>query len=179
MAWRQSCRCFWAIFVFVVVAGILGVLFIYSGIYNVGASYEDSAVAEWVLETTAKYSVARHAKGIEAPPLDDPMMIAMGLGHYREMCAGCHGAPGKERGPGAMAMNPQPPELAHEVEEWKPNELFWITKNGIRMSGMMAWGKNHSDEDLWTIIAFLQTLPGMTAEEYKAMSEKASPMRDH
>ena len=58
--------------VLIVVAAVLGVAFIYSGIYNVAASHSDSALAEWVFSTTTDHSVKRHAKGIAAPALDDP-----------------------------------------------------------------------------------------------------------
>ena len=46
-------------------------------------------------------------------------------------------------------------------------ELFWVTKNGIRMTGMPAWGPTHNDKDIWSVVAFVQTLPNLGPEEYK------------
>lgn len=62
-------------------------------------------------------------------------------------------------------LRPQPPPLADVVAEWSAAELFWIIKHGIRMTGMPAWGPTHGDEEVWAIVAFVQTLPTMSAEE--------------
>ena len=47
-------------------------------------------------------------------------------------------------------------------------ELFWITKHGIKMSGMPGWA-DHSDEELWATVAFLRKLPAMTPEDYATL----------
>ena len=49
-------------------------------------------------------------------------------------------------------------------------ELFWIVQNGIRMTGMPAFGPTHKDEEIWKIVAFLRHLPALTPEEEKALS---------
>jgi len=43
---------------------------------------------------------------------------------------------------------------------------------GIKMSGMPAIGQSHSDEDIWSIAAFVRQLPTMTPEQYKAMEKR-------
>ncbi len=48
-------------------------------------------------------------------------------------------------------------------------ELFWVTKNGIRFTGMPAWGPSMTDAQIWDITAFLTTLPEMTAADYDAL----------
>jgi mono/diheme cytochrome c family protein len=160
----------------VVVLGGVGVWFVYSGIFSVAATYPDSAPADWLLSTTMDNSVKRHARGIAVPALDDPAKIGMGLGHYREMCVECHGAPGVPIGVVGRGLNPAPPELTEAAGDWKPNELFWITKNGVRMSGMPAWGVTHSDEAIWAIVAFVQRLPTMTPAQYRALNREAPPL---
>jgi mono/diheme cytochrome c family protein len=45
-------------------------------------------------------------------------------------------------------------------------QMFWIIKNGIKMSGMASYGKVHNDDEIWNIVAFVQRLPKMTPEEY-------------
>ena len=127
----------WIVVIVAVLAG-LGVAFINSGIYNVAATYPDIAPVAWVMGHTMDNSVKRHAAGIEVPPLDDPKMLQLGLSHYREMCTECHGAPGVEIGAAGKGLNPDPPELTEAASDWKPNELFWITKYGVRMTGMPA-----------------------------------------
>jgi mono/diheme cytochrome c family protein len=46
--------------------------------------------------------------------------------------------------------------------------MFVIVKDGIKMTGMPAWGTTHSDSALWAIVAFLQRLQTLTPETYKA-----------
>lgn len=175
MASRRTPGCFGGIIGAIAVLVLLAVLFIYLGIYNVAATYPDKAPVRWVLDTTMEHSVKRHAAGIKTPPLNDPAMVRLGLSHYRQMCVGCHGAPGVAVGEFAQGLNPRPPGLVESVSDWKPNELFWITKYGVRMTGMPAWDVTHSDKEIWAVVAFLQKLPSLTPEQYQAMSRQAPP----
>ena len=145
------------------------VIFIYSGWYNVSAMNEESGISEWVLTTTMDNSVESRSKNISVPDLNDPLMIKEGFEHYNEMCVSCHGAPGKEETELSKGLNPPVPYLVEHAEEMDPRELFWVTKNGIKMTGMPAWGKTHSDEKIWAIVAFMKKLPDMSAEEYEKM----------
>jgi mono/diheme cytochrome c family protein len=126
-----------------------------------------------ILSTTMDNSVRAHAKGITVPPLGDAGMVREGFRHYREMCVDCHLAPGIDSSEISEGLLPGPPRLQEEVEEWTPEELFWITKNGVKMTGMPAWGPTHSDAQIWAIVAFLEKLPQMTAEQYREMDRTA------
>ena len=50
-----------------------------------------------------------------------------------------------------------------------PAHHFWVIKHGIKASGMPAWGKSMNDEYIWNMVAFLQGLPKLNAEQYRAM----------
>jgi mono/diheme cytochrome c family protein len=153
-------------------AGAL-LLFIYSGLYDVAASTPDAGAVGWALGTIQSRSVHRRAKEVTVPPLDDPAMIRQGGVHYHQMCATCHGAPGVSISVIGQGLNPPPPELAGAAEE--PGELFWVTKHGIKMTGMPAFGVTHDDEELWAVVAFLQKMPQMSPEEYQAAVRAAEP----
>lgn len=155
---------------------VAALAFIYSGAYNVAASERDPAWIRWILHTTMERSVEAHAEGIKPPAeiaLNDPGVIRHGFEHYNEMCIACHGAPGVRPGEAHAGLNPQPPNLAVHAKEMSPGELFWVVKHGVRMTGMPAWGPTHSDDRIWAIVAFLKTLPGMTAEQYAAMRRES------
>jgi mono/diheme cytochrome c family protein len=70
---------------------------------------------------------------------------------------------------------PQPPKLQKSARRWTPSELFWIIKNGVKMTAMPAWGPTHSAEKIWSMVAFLQKLPDMTPVQYKEMDRQAGP----
>lgn len=162
-----------------VVLGLLGGLFIYSGVFNVAATYPDPKPVFWLLLKTSSRSIRHHAADIAVPTgLDDPAMIEAGLGHYRVMCQTCHGAPGVQPDDLAKGLNPHPPGLIRAAKFWKPNELFWVTKYGVRMTGMPAWAPTHTDEEIWQITAFMEQMPTMTPAQYQAMSKTAPPMKD-
>ena len=152
-----------------------GIVVMYSGVYNVAASYPHSQIARWVLHTTMKNSVRAHAEKAPPPPTDLASLENMGLRYYREMCVQCHGAPGVEPAEAGKGLRPEPPDLAEVVPEWSDKELFWIVKHGIRFTGMPAWGPTHDDKEIWSIVAFAKKLPSMTAKEYHALVDKLAP----
>ena len=157
---------------------ITGLALIYSGVINVAASNPHSALTEWVLSTASDHSIRYHAKDIKAPSVDDRVMVLAGFHHYQEMCVGCHLAPGIESSEIRKGLMPTPPKLQETAKEWTPAELFWVIKNGVKMTGMPAWGATHSDKKIWDIVAFVKQLPHMTAGQYKAMVVAAGPEHD-
>ncbi len=147
---------------------------IYSGRYNVSALYPDSGIVFWILDTTREKSVKAHAAGIRTPADFASLNPTKGFVHYNTTCVICHGAPGVKASEINKGLNPRPPDLKEAGAEGSPPELFWIVKNGIRMTGMPAFGPTHDDEKIWTIVAFLKKLPGISAKEYRALAKKTA-----
>lgn len=139
---------------------------IYTGVYNVAATEGHTAIARWAFDTTMYRSIEARAEDIKIPqPLGD---LAAGAAEYKAMCEHCHAGPGVERAEWARGMLPQPPHLTEHAAEWEPNQIFWLVKHGVKMTGMPAFGPTHGDETVWDITAFVKQLPGMTAQEYAA-----------
>lgn len=145
----------------------LGAGFIYSGDFNVAATSPHWPVTYWAMETVRVHSIKMHAAGIVPPDnLDDQAKVVMGTEHFAAHCAVCHGAPGVPKGEIAEGLYPPPANLAVAAQHYTPAELFWIIKNGIKMTGMPSWS-DHSDDELWGTVAFLKKLgAGMSAQEY-------------
>jgi mono/diheme cytochrome c family protein len=154
---------------------LAGLGFIYSGVYDVAASTPDTGLIAWALETTQHRSVHRAAEAFEetaqVPDLEDPERIRNGFVHYYEMCVACHGAPGVPISEIGQGLNPYPPELASESEG--PAESFWVVKNGIKMTGMPAFGLTHSDDEIWDIVAFMNRMPKLSPQQYQQMIAEA------
>ena len=150
--------------------------YIYSGWYDVSAMNEESGISKWALETTMDNSVESRSKNISIPYLNDSLMIKEGFEHYNEMCVSCHGAPGKEETELSKGLNPPAPYLVEDAKNMDPREIFWVTKYGIKMTGMPAWGKTHSDKKIWAIVTFVKKLPNMSAEEYEKMENTYATM---
>ena len=66
-------------------------------------------------------------------------------------------------------LQPDPPDLKKVAGQRQPSELFWVIKNGIKMTGMPGFGVSGvSDDEIWKIVAFVKKWPSVTAEDYKA-----------
>ena len=171
------------IVVLLCLAALAAASFIYSGVYDVAASEPHSAVSQWVLHTTMRRSVSARAKSVDAPAQFSQDQVRAGGSEFREMCVDCHGAPGQERGEVGKGLNPSPPDLAEAGSSWSSAEIFWILKNGIKMTGMPAFGPTHSDDVLWSIVAFVkQKLPQLTPEDFKSLGSgerSPTPAGDH
>jgi mono/diheme cytochrome c family protein len=153
--------------VLMVLAG-LGAVFIYTGVYNIGADAPHSRLAFGILEQLRDRSIVSHSSGIAVPrDLSDPKRIAAGAGLYQEMCTGCHLAPGMEKTEMAQGLYPAAPELARG-NDLSPAEQFWVIKHGVKLSAMPAWGKTHEDQLIWDMVAFIRQMPKLSPEQYKA-----------
>lgn len=153
---------------------VAALVFIYSGWYNVSANSAHGAAARRLFGTVMRNSVRAHARHIVPPELSSQMARA-GAGHFKEHCAECHGAPGVERGDIGRGLTPRPPKLADTAQNWSAGELYWIVRNGIKMTGMPAWDASHSDEEIWQTVAFVRLLPRMSPAEYQQMVTQAGP----
>ncbi len=149
-----------------------GLLFVWSGIYSVGASAGHWAITRVFLEFALRSSVRTHSFFIDPPPLDDDDMVRLGAGHFAGGCAPCHGSPGEPRNPITRNMLPPPPRLSDPFSHWEPQELFWIVENGIKYTGMPAWVSPVRPDEVWTVVAFLKRLGTLSAEDYAAMSKR-------
>ena len=158
-----------ALAIFVVLLAGVGLIYIYAGAYNVAATDPHLGAVYRVLNTTQVQSVRAHAEELNEPLPSDSAALQTGFHHFEEMCVTCHGAPGVSPSEIGKGLNPEPPELSEMVERYSPGELYWIVKNGLKMTGMPAFGPTHSEEELRGMVAFLQQLPGLTPEEYQAM----------
>lgn len=177
---------------FTLFAVLGGSLFIYSGIYPIGADTPHYRLTYWVLETLRERSVSRAAQDIKVPEnLNSSDRLLAGGADYNDMCAGCHLKPGKTQSDFTLGLYPSPPNLsvvtdehghAHSTSEISDESLkrqFWTIKHGIKASGMPAWGPTHSDERIWNMVAFLQRLPTLSRDQYQILTARGDTIESH
>ena len=155
----------------------LGLLF--SGIYNVAATDRHSDLGAWVLSTAMRRSVEYHAS---AQPFDARLAqqdTKQGFAEFNEKCVQCHGAPGRDRGEIGKGLRPRAPRLTDASRRWTDAQLFWIIKFGVKMTGMPAFGETHDDSRILNIVAFVKTLHGMTAAQYRELEEDRNLHHHH
>jgi mono/diheme cytochrome c family protein len=170
---------FAGVVVTVLVVLAIGGFVLGTGRFNVAATappdFADK-LAPWVLDK----SIERGAKSVTDPVSKDPNAVALGLSHYRENCLPCHEVPGVDAAEFHEGMNPSPPDMdAQAVQHQSDAELFWVIKNGIRMTGMPAFGVNHKDEEIRHIVAFVRHVPQLTDAERQALKTGAGEEHHH
>lgn len=81
----------------------------------------------------------------------------------------------QRRYPVRQRLYPKPPDLRlAETQKLSDGELFWIVENGIRFTGMPAFGGSHGSQDDWKLVLFIRHLPQLTMEERVEM-ERDNP----
>jgi mono/diheme cytochrome c family protein len=153
-----------------------GLLYIYSGFYEMGADAPHWRATHGLVTLLRDRSIAVHSANLQVPDLEDSALILKGAGHYAAMCVGCHLAPGIEKSEIRPGLYPRPPNLAQV--HIAPTVAFWAIKHGIKMSAMPAWGASHDDPTIWSMVAFLQKLPDMSPAQYKEIVARAPPDED-
>lgn len=157
-------------------AALGAVAFVQSGLYDVSATQPHTHPVYRLVEHTMHRAVQRRARSIEVPPLQDAALLQRGAACYRDHCLACHGGPGVAPGAAARGMQPLPGPLIDAPARWRPAELFWLTRHGIKMSGMPAWGHRLHEDEIWAVVAYVGTLPGLSPQAFRAgMAPSAGP----
>lgn len=104
--------------------------------------------------------ISRAARAVPASTVpNDSAAISAGEGIYGMECASCHGADGRTPTPIGKAMYPRVPSLASPaVQQLSDKELFWIIKNGVRLSGMPGFGGIDTDQEIWQTVYYVRSL---------------------
>ena len=123
----------------------------------------EPGTAETCLATKAKRFLIQRAsrRAIPPPPADLQTSIKAGDKLFGTECGQCHGLDGRKPTDAGRWMYPRAPDLtSREVQRYSDRELFWIVKNGIRLSGMPGFGRVEPDDHIWNLVHFVRTLPG-------------------
>lgn len=116
---------------------------------------------ETSMATSAKrWMIGRAAqKEVKPGPASNAASVENGDMLYGMDCDSCHGKDGRHATETGRGMYPRVPDLgAPEVQGWSDAELFWIIKNGVRFSGMPAFGKTQNDKEIWDLVHYVRTL---------------------
>jgi mono/diheme cytochrome c family protein len=118
---------------------------------------------ETFLATVVKQFLVRQSSREGIPPASTNLQesIAEGDKLYATDCSMCHGSDGHRLSDSGRWMYPRASDLTSPlVQRYSDRELFWIVKNGIRLSGMPAFGRVESDEYIWNLVHYVRTMQG-------------------
>ena len=161
--------------VLAIIVAVAAAAFFFGGFYSIAATEQDPGVVAWALVHVREASIDRHATDTPPGSLEDAATVKAGAHAFADRgCANCHGGPGVGWAKFSEGLNPGPPDLKDVVGGLEPRELFWVVKNGIKMTGMPSFGAiGVPDQEIWSIVAFLKKLPTVSEADYKAWSTSA------
>ncbi len=164
-----------------VMAGIVGVvggslLYARLGLINPRADIPVSSVESSVAMKFLDASLDRRAPDEKNPVGASEAELTAGMKLFQSNCAGCHGDINQEESPMAESFYPRAPQFIHDAPDMPGNQNFYLIKHGIRYSGMPAWGRAMTDQQIWQVVGFLSAmdkLPESVQGEWRALSKHA------
>jgi len=162
---------------FLMILALAG-LWWYVRVHGFSARAEPAAFEEFVAERLRHLSVAAKDRDLKNPvPLNEET-LADGRAHFADHCFICHGNDGRGETEIGKGLYPKAPNMRdHDTQELTDGEIFYIIKNGVRFTGMPAWGDPESqtdDEANWKLVHFIRHLPSITPQEIEEM-ERLNP----
>lgn len=112
------------------------------------------------------------SSNLKVPVLDDPAIIQRGAAHYEIVCAGCHASPAAPNQANHLRLTPPAPRLHLRSDDWLPEVVFLTVKHGVPNTAMPAWPAQGRDDEVWSMVAFLQVLPDLDAASYTALARR-------
>ena len=137
---------------------------------------QPGAVERWMARRARAMAVPTGAKERANPVPVSPEVLAEARAHWADHCASCHANDGSGDVVMGKRMYPPAPDMRKPAtQSMTDGELFYIIQNGVRFTGMPAWGGSDQDaEESWKLVHFIRHLPEVTLEERKQM-EKLNP----
>lgn len=162
-----------AFIVLVVIAGVAGGVLAYSiARRGLSARAEPSQVEELVARTMRRLATPREMRTMTNPVEPTEAVLTEGLEHFADHCAVCHANNGSGDTEIGRSLYPRAPDMrAAPTQELSDGELLSIIENGIRLTGMPAWGDGtpESERASWGLVHFIRRLPALTPEDIERM----------
>ena len=165
---RALIRLIVAILVMVGVAAIAaGVMFMSGGI---SAQPEPGRLESALAPKLRSMAIPAAARNTPNPVPASAEAVKAGMDHYADHCAICHANDGSGDTEMGRHLYPRVPDMRKpETQDLTDGELFYIIENGVKLTGMPAWGGEHGGDASWKLVDFIRHLPKLTPEELKEM----------
>jgi mono/diheme cytochrome c family protein len=142
---------------------------------GISARAEPSATEARLARALRGWAIPSEARDARNPIPPGPPALAAGLSHFADHCASCHANDGSGQTAIGRNLYPRAPDMRRPAtQELTDGELFYIIENGVRLTGMPAWGGPGTAEGSWHLVHFIRHLPKLTEEE-KARMEALNP----
>ncbi|MBW8866344.1 MAG: c-type cytochrome [Acidobacteria bacterium] len=148
-----------------------------NGLYPIGADNPPGALERRLAARAMDVYADKHKPEGDNPVAITPANLLEGATAYEQHCALCHGGAQAKISPMQDKFNPPAPQLINRIPHDEPAWLFWVTKHGVRMTGMPTWDGVLSDDAMWKIIGFIKNsdkLPAAVDAQWRAMANRTA-----
>ncbi len=143
--------------------------------HGFSAKEKPSRVEEFLARHARKIATPAGAKKLQNPYPSTPESLAAARAHWVDHCATCHALDGSGNTVIGRNLYPKAPDMKDaETQGLTDGELYYIISNGVRFTGMPAWGGEDSPEEIWQLVSFIRRLPNLSPEELKLMEQLAA-----
>ena len=144
---------------------------------GLSARTDPSAAEAYVARTMRRLATPSAVRSMKNPVQPTDAVLTEGLEHFADHCALCHANNGSGDTDIGRGLYPRAPDMrASQTQALTDGELLSIIENGVRLTGMPAWGDGtpESERAGWVLVHFIRRLPKLTDEEIRRM-ERLNP----
>jgi mono/diheme cytochrome c family protein len=157
-------------------AAVVAIAAVVDGWFIVRRGFSAREQPSWI-ETLVARSVRRVAVPARTRNLPNPIPLTSGVlvdarAHFADHCATCHANDGSGNTIVGRNLYPKAPDMRlADTQQLTDGELYAIIQDGIRLTGMPAWGKagDETDEDSWKLVHLIRHLKDLTPEQLTEM----------
>ena len=139
---------------------------------GLGTRAEPSAAEEFLARGMRRLATPAAVRSQPNPVQPTAEVLREGLEHFADHCAVCHANNGSGETKIGRGLYPRAPDMrTQRTQELSDGELFSIIENGIRLTGMPAWGNGtpEGERGSWALVHFVRRLPRLTDDEISGM----------
>jgi mono/diheme cytochrome c family protein len=140
--------------------------------HGISARDEPTSVEAFVARRLRSWAIPVRLRTTSNPLAPSDALLARARAHFADHCASCHGNDGRGRTTLGQSLYPKAPDMTlSETQSLSDGELFVIIENGVRLTGMPAWGESGPDDDneTWELVHFIRHLKRLTPDELAEM----------
>jgi mono/diheme cytochrome c family protein len=153
-----------------VVLGAAGMFWIKKMAGGLSAREQPSAMETIVARAARRLAIPAGAKDQKNPFVPTPDVLTDARAHFADHCAICHANNGSGKTEIGQNLYPKVPDMRlSATQNLKDGEIYYVIHNGIRLTGMPAWGASGADDDSWKLVRFIRHLPQITPDEERQM----------
>ena len=162
-----------ALLLLIVIGTVAGGILAYSIVKRgLSTRTEPSRAEAYIARTVRSLATPSDVRSMKNPVEPTEAVLTEGLEHFADHCAVCHANNGSGDSEIGRALYPRAPDMrAKATQELTDAELFFIIENGVRLTGMPAWGTGtaEGERESWALVHFIRRLPKLTDDEIARM----------